>query len=1122
MNSERPAPKDRAARDVAVESRGPVLVQAPAGSGKTTLLAQRYLRLLSTVDAPERILALTFTRRAAQEMRERVVQALKAARLPECPANMSRQTWMLAVAAKQHLDSLKLDIERHPSRLRIETIDALNAWLAGQLPITAGAGSRLQLIEKAAPLYEEAARRALSYEENDAVGTAVEQVLALDDQRWRDLMDLISQMLPSRDRWLPQLAGGLQISRSLDDAQLRRVRQLFDEDLALLVSRALSRAYDCIGKERIGALSRLMRGAAARVEQPSVLSEWQAGGGELAAKAAHVGRWRALAAVLLTGKGTLRRNLTKNEGFPEKSADKAQMLDLIAELNRDPSVLPALLEVRHLPDPAYSDPQWERARQMAQVLVLAAAQLAPVFREQGAVDFAAVSMAALRALGSEDAPTDLTLRLDYRLQHILVDEFQDTSSAQLKLLRLLTAGWQAGDGRSMFCVGDPMQSIYGFRDAEVRAFLELAEEGIGEVRFEVARLSSNFRSANTLVTWVNYCFSRILPRADDRERGAIAFRPSESEAGAALDADARVEILGFASRVGEAAAIAESIGAQIALHPQWHIAVLVRAKAHARDIAHALRGRGIAFRAVDIELLQDRAVVRDLVMLIRALLHLGDRTAWLAVLRAPWAGIALADLLIIARAAPVVWEALADESVLARLSADGRARALGLRGVFEEAFALRAQFSTARWVERIWLNLGGPSCAPGGHELEHAQAALARLRELEQVGLPDPADLDRAFSDLYADHGLPSTVEIMTIHRAKGLEFDMVVLPALNRYTLRHYNRALATHQFARTGRDGMVMAARPGIGADRDPLFDFLNRLDREAADLEAQRLLYVACTRAKSRLMLTAAVERRLQPEDEGEADSARIKPSKGSLLHALWPVVENEMRIVPSSDLDAADQPPRGGPLARVPGGWSPQLHGVSPAPADAMAVEARTETPVFDWAGETARRVGSLVHAELQLLDLGTSDAATIRARAPQFSRWLALQGVPAARLKHAADRVVAALLGVHADPRAKWILHTGYRDDMRERALSGRYQGEIVRVVFDRSFVDENGVRWVIDYKTSEHQGGGLDQFLEREVERYRQQMQRYAVLARKLGPEPVRVGLYFPLMRAWKDWLPEE
>jgi ATP-dependent helicase/nuclease subunit A len=412
-------------------------------------------------------------------------------------------------------------------------------------------------------------------------------------------------------------------------------------------------------------------------------------------------------------------------------------------------------------------------------------------------------------------------------------------------------------------------------------------------------------------------------------------------------------------------------------------------------------------------------------------------------------------------------------------------------------------------VERTWLNLGGPGCAPGAHELEHAQAAFARLRELEQVQLPDPADLDRAFSDLYADHGMPSAVEIMTIHRAKGLEFDMVVLPALNRHPMRNHNRGLLIHQFARTGRDGMVMAARPGIGADRDPLFEFLSYLNREAADLEAQRLLYVACTRAKSRLMLTAALEQ--------DAQAQNIKPRKGSLLHALWPVVQNQMRIAASSGLDAADdEPPRGGPLARVPSGWSAHFQAFSATAADAAAIEARTETPVFDWAGETARRVGSLVHAELQTLDLGSSDEAAIRARAPQFARWLGLQGVPAARLKDAGDRVVAALLGVHTDPRGKWILHKGYRDDMRERALSGRYQGQIVRVVFDRSFVDE-GVRWVIDYKTSEHEGGGLDQFLDREVERYRSQLQRYAVLARKLGPEPVRVGLYFPLMRAWRE-----
>jgi ATP-dependent exoDNAse (exonuclease V) beta subunit len=129
----------------------------------------------------------------------------------------------------------------------------------------------------------------------------------------------------------------------------------------------------------------------------------------------------------------------------------------------------------------------------------------------------------------------------------------------------------------------------------------------------------------------------------------------------------------------------------------------------------------------------------------------------------------------------------------------------------------------------------------------------------------------------------------------------------------------------------------------------------------------------------------------------------------------------------------------------------------------------------------------------------------------------LHGVPAERLDEAAARVVAALLQVHEDPRGRWILQKA-REDFREHALSGDWQGEVARVVIDRSFIDEHGVRWVIDYKTSQHLGGGLEEFLDREVERYRPQLSRYAAFAKRLGPEPVRAALYFPLMRAWREW----
>ncbi len=1152
---------DQAARLEAVSTGGSVLVQAPAGSGKTTLLAQRYLRLLAAVEAPESILALTFTRRAAQEMQDRVVSALQAASLSTCPTGVNRRTWDLAVSARRHLQALGIDIEQHPSRLRIETIDSFNAWLAAQLPITSGAGGRLSIVADARHLYEEAARRALSHEGTDPFGASVERTLAVGDQRWAELVRLIVDMLADRGRWLPLLVGRLQAASRLDAAQLERVRRNFDADLGLLVTRALQSTHEALGGEFVAALTPLLCAAAQRLGgRRAQLAAWETSRMPLRPELGDLDRWRGVAALLLTKGGELRRQVNVADGFPPQCAEKGAITDLLAQLERHSEAVRALRSLRTLPDPRYSDEAWGRVRDVAQVLVLAAAELEGVFREHGAVDFPAISLAALRSLsaplsstdpessdpGSTDSgssdlgPTDLGLRLDYHLKHLLLDEFQDTSSAQLELVRQLTAGWQRGDGRSIFCVGDPMQSIYGFRQAEVRAFLELAEVGIGEIQFEVQRLSSNFRSAPMLIDWVNGCFGRLMPHQDDRERGAIAFRPSHAALTPPADSDVRVRLQGFSSRAEEAYAISDLIANTRVRHPDWRIAVLVRARVHAREIAHGLRSRGIAFRAVDIEPLHDRPVVRDLVMLICALLHRADRTAWLALLRAPSTGLTLADLLVVARSHPIVWDAVRDDAVLERLSSDGRSRCLRLRSVLEAAFSVQNHTSVSRWVERTWLAIGGPSCASDARELEHVRIVFSRLRELERLGLPDAADLAPAFAGLHADAGASNPVEIMTIHKSKGLEFDCVIVPALDRYSRVAQGQMLLMYPFARTERDGMIMAARPAVGAGRDRLFDFLRLQSRDAADLEAQRLLYVACTRARYQLHLTASFDRRQDPDalpgeetDEGDAAGEREwppAPHAGSLLAVLWPVAKGDFAssarsAANSTASSGAPSAPastglRGGPLRRVPADWSPTPPW-TPLDGGAQGVTAaREETPIFDWAGETARRIGSLVHAELQVMDLRRSDEAVIRAREAHFKRWLSAHGVPEELLDDASERVIAALIGVHRDPRGRWILRSGYRDDFRERAFSAYWRGELVRVVFDRSFIDENGTRWVIDYKSSRHSGGALDEFLEREVERYRPQLERYARIAQKLGPEPVRVGLYFPLMAAWREWAP--
>ena len=172
--------------------------------------------------------------------------------------------------------------------------------------------------------------------------------------------------------------------------------------------------------------------------------------------------------------------------------------------------------------------------------------------------------------------------------------------------------------------------------------------------------------------------------------------------------------------------------------------------------------------------------------------------------------------------------------------------------------------------------------------------------------------------------------------------------------------------------------------------------------------------------------------------------------------------------------------------------------------------------FDWASETARHVGTVVHRELMRIARGVPRVDG--ERAPR--RWhdeLVELGVPSERRSDAVARVIAAIERTLDDPRGRWLLDPSHADSECELALTGRVGAGLMSVVVDRTFVD-GGVRWIVDYKTSAHEGAGLEAFLDREQQRYRPQLERYAALIGRLGPEPIRLGLYFPLLSGWREW----
>ncbi len=480
--------QDALARELAVDPRRSVLLQAPAGSGKTTVLTDRLLRLLAEVEQPEEILAITFTRKAAAEMRARVMLALRG------PIDVSTERGVrvqaLASAVLARSAARGWNLENDPGRLRIQTIDSFNFRLAKQLTVAAGAGGDLTVTDRAEALYAEAARRTLRATDDDPeLAADVEVLFERLDNNWGNVQRLIADMLAKRGHWL------------------RYVLDHGPGELCARISQSLANTV----ADHLAALEAAVP-AALRAD-----AERLPGVGALTPRGSRLqglAGWRRLAAITLTAEDAWRklRGIDRRLGPEYENAAACESLRAIIPRLSEIAGLEALLaDVRRLPDPQLCAQDAAAIESLSRVLRCAAVFLQTEFAAGGRVDHTFVAGAARAALTDAGEPTDLALRTGLALRHILVDEFQDTSLAQSQLIESLTSGWEAGDGRTLFIVGDPMQSIYQFREAEVGLFLEARDRGIGSVRLQPLRLSRNFRSSAALIEWSNATFQHLFP-----------------------------------------------------------------------------------------------------------------------------------------------------------------------------------------------------------------------------------------------------------------------------------------------------------------------------------------------------------------------------------------------------------------------------------------------------------------------------------------------------------------------------------------------------------------------------------------------------------------------------------
>jgi ATP-dependent helicase/nuclease subunit A len=1152
-------PIDESQRQETLETGRSFLVQAPAGSGKTELLTSRLLKLLAEVEEPEQILAITFTLAATAEMRERVIGALHEAQSTAETANESLKI-KLARRALAHDSKQQWNVLQQPERLNIQTIDSVCLTIAHQTPLLSRLGGSLSPTDKPQPLYTLAARRTLAcLGAKEPLNTALRALLQLRGTNLRDCQNLIAEMLDKRDQWGDLLPLDWPAIRTALEAPLRKTHRE-----AIQKAQSLFATEPGLTQELMALLSH----ACGNVDPESRLNALQhVSGIHHLADQTH---WSALYYFLLTKGGTWRKQANADIGFEAGKIGQPAKLrykSLVDSLNANPAFLDVLCGLNDLPPQEYSEEDWQMLQHTVVILRYAIAELRLVFAERQIVDFVELGLAARQVLRDDEGnPTELAADLAARWPHLLVDEFQDTSRSQYELFTLLAGGWVTEGRGSCFLVGDPMQSIYMFRQAEVELFERTRRHGLGEgttaVHMSPLQLQTNFRSHAGLVDRLNEVFGQVFGSATGEDY-QVTFAPSTAQTPAPLG-NTGVTVWPFFRPSGtdpaakQASEEAEAARVVSIIEGHWpavkaaqreggafKIAVLVRARAHLELIAQTLRRARIPFRAVEIEQLGERQEVKDLTALTRALMHPMDRIAWLSVLRAPWCGLTLRDLHTLAGSDPKNYSQPAILTLLREriplLSDDGQQRAARALAVVEEALRGRhRQVSLAQWVERTWTTLGGRACID---DAGYANV-LTFLAMLEQLG-PEATGLEEQLDELCAQPDPAANercgVQLMTIHKAKGLGFDIVIVPGLERSTRTESQPLLRwLGQTKLVGPDEEeqheFVVAPIGRSGKQGGIYEWIGKLQGRREDDEAKRLLYVAATRARTELHLlgTATVK------NNGELGSG----SSRSLLGIAWPALKNDFDRA-YSELEPAKQQTefdfatetipqqtafdfdRAAPsirLRRLPADWKPRE--VAVATGVIEPIVERIERPR---AGLGARAFGTVVHALLE--DLAGRDgmdaAGEVKGWRPRATALLRAAGLPRTEAEGQSAEVVRALLGVLNDANGRWIL--GARASAQTEASWSTWAAEdVVRTLRgDRIFragatpcSTEETHLWIVDYKTARHGESGLDAFLETEKQKYLGQLEAYAAVMRKVHGEdvPLRLALYYPLLTKLVWW----
>jgi ATP-dependent helicase/nuclease subunit A len=1079
-----------------------VAVSAGAGAGKTSTLAARYValfeRLIATQPAPDiaDVLVLTFTEKAAQEMRERCYAATAAvARALRTDADR------LVAAGLPRTECLRLRARWESLRDRfagaaISTFHGFCARILREFPAETGTPPGFAILEEsdAAALLDEAASAAVD-EALSRGGDGVHLLLESFSGRG-GVVDAVRELLQARGEVAETLeahaAGRVDASALLGDVDLASIDAFLTGEWRDLSRRLLS-VTEGVETSFLAEVADTVTAVDDLPADPLVRCELY--GRALDLYTSSSGGVRSLAHHSATG---------VKAAWPDAARHKAAR-PALAALQEEAQAWAARIEVRSsLPN--RHDRTLDQVLAALSVVVLDARErLAASLRDARAVDFTELQLRVKAAFAS-NGPVAGELRRRHRF--IMVDEFQDTDSLQWSIVESLARPTGAPEDR-LFFVGDVKQAIYGFRGGDVQVF--------NAARRTIARpveLATNYRSRPELITFFNQLFADVLG-PDHAERpaweapfAALAPGRTGTPAGTVRVAsytgrgDARREAIWIASLLADE--ILPEKGAfsglglgDLATHPTPPVALLLQTRTHLPSYEDALRARGIPYVVVGGVGFWSRPEVVDVANILHGLVR-GDTLSLVAALRSPGFGLTDQDLLDLRDAG--LLHRFADVKIIEPLP--GRERILAAQADWCALRALKDRVSASELIYAILVRLRQAwvqgDAAPGGRGAANLERLLSLADRHEQAG----GSLDRLVERLHqkveedareSEAAVPDTtarVALLTVHQSKGLEYPVVILPDLGRGRLP--DRSAIVRR--RVGDRWEIACKVPDLHGDIAQLATpgRLGRLrahGRELESAESKRLFYVACTRARDHLVLVGARSESDKPIDEAARWSDLLAAHGQTLREKPDWLVWDEL---PEAE-EVNEAPPPAPPLAPPPEDLPLRLapiageHHVQVSPSslarfnedpDAWFQRHVLRVPEIDaahradarGAGAGASTRGSVLHGLLEDNLLDDLDAARARWNAAAYA-----DGLDAEAVERGWPALAEQLATLAGSPDVAAVLAAQGYAELPVRLVHGNVtlDGRIDRLCRD----PEDGSWMVVDYK-SVRADGDLDALLD--------------------------------------------